>query len=148
MPRWFSRPRAQEPPLPQHLNNVIAGTGFSQRVVGYVDDFASVYNLSRRYLGRVEAGVSNEEHVVISADTKIVGSVGHNSEAVHGGAWHKVYDRTHTLIGLVDNASEITTAGAQTIAHINYNEGNGGTGWLRAGAALLLLLRDSNSLST
>lgn len=140
--RWFSNSRGREPTAPRRLNNVIAGSAFSQRVVGYVDDFDSVYDLSKRYLGRTDVIAANDRHTVQFANGHLAGYVGQAAEAIGGGYWYKVFDSAGNLVGLVDNGSEIASPSVQTIGSVNYNEGNGGTGWRRAGAALLLLLRD------
>jgi hypothetical protein len=114
---------------------------FSQRAVGYVDDFSGVYDLGRNEVGSADVIARGDEHIVRSASGRVAGFVGSKSESVNGGSWHKVYDAAHALVGLVDNGSEIVGPDGQTIGSVNYNEGNGGTGWLRAGAALLLLIR-------
>jgi hypothetical protein len=143
--RLFGRQEAPVTPVterraPTHLNNVIAGSGFAQHVVGYVDDFGGVYDLDLRALGDVDNLAHHDEHVVRTSARQVVGFVGSKAEPINGGSWYEVYNAAHTLVGLVDNASEIDTPSGQQLGTITYNEGNGGTGWRRAGAALLLLL--------
>mgnify|MGYP001283973362 CR=1 FL=1 len=141
MRNWFLRGRSRERTAPRHLNNVIAGTGFYQRMVGYVDDFSGVYDLDLRQVGSVDSIAANEEHAVRTSGGKVVGFVGGNSESANAGNWHQVYDTSHSLVGLVDNASEMDSPDGRTLGSVVYNQGNGGTGWRRAGAALLLLIK-------
>ena len=138
--RWFTRKQPNWPITPGHLNNVLTRSIDGQRLVGFVDDGASVYDLNRHYLGSVDSLAVGNEHRVTDANRQLVGSVDSNLMLVNGGYWHQVYDAAHQLVGLVDNGSEFVTTSRQRAGYIVYNEGNGGTGWKCAGAALLLLL--------
>jgi YD repeat-containing protein len=122
-------------------STVLAGTGASQRLIGYVDSMRGVFDLHRQYLGSSSGIEHGGEHRIRSVRDGgiVVGFVGAKPTTVQGRPWHQVYDAAHQLVGLVDNEGQMASPSGDQLGLMVFHASGIRHRWRATASALRLL---------